>query len=58
MISPTERFVCRKNLSIFSETSIAIAIGIKINKVNKNDVIYFFNMYLSNILNVSLFSND
>ncbi len=40
----------RKNLSTFSDISIAIAIGTNISNVNTKEPKYFFNMYKSRIL--------
>ncbi len=44
MISLTVRSVCFINLSIFSDISIAIAIGININNVKNKVIKYFLNM--------------
>jgi len=50
MIVPTDKFACRKNLSTFSATSIAIAIGISKVSTKATELKNFFNMYLSRIL--------
>jgi len=53
MISPIDKSVCLKNLSIFSVTSIATAIGSSSINTNTNELKYFLSMYLSIILNVN-----
>ena len=50
MISPTDKLACRKNLSTFSEISMAIAIGINKVSTKATELKNFFNMYLSRIL--------
>ena len=47
MISPKVKLSAFKNLPTFSDTSIATAIGININRVKKKEVKYFFNKEFS-----------
>lgn len=49
----TDRSECLKNLSIFSETSIAMAIGSSKERIRTNELKYFFNRYLSSIFKLS-----
>jgi len=53
MISHTVKSMFLKNLSIFSDTSIAIAIGNNSVNTKATELKYFLSMYLSRILNFS-----